>query len=265
MKTLGAVCLLAMLWPATMQAQTAAPAQAKPTGQAAQAAATMGSNAAASGRPVVLDRVIAIVNGQVLLESDVDEERRLSALEPLRNSAGPETMDQAARHLILRTLVLEQMKEQDQPTTVSQKWTQRGLAELRGTMTRCAPYSCTSQQGWALFLKKHGLTEGEAEARWSQRMAIERFIDLRFRAGIHITREQIDTYYEKTLTPAMAKRGQHPPPLDEVKGRIRQLLLEQHVNSMIADWLKSLRAEGSVKILVPGYGQSSPEAGDSQE
>ncbi|HCT61376.1 MULTISPECIES: hypothetical protein [Acidobacterium] len=262
MKTLGAVCLLAMLWPATMRAQTAAPEPAK---QATQAAADQGSNAAASGSPVVLDRVIAIVNGQVLLQSDVDEERRLSALEPLRNSAGPESIDQAARHLILRTLVLEQMKEQDQPTTVSQKWTQRGLTELRGTMTRCAPYSCTSQEGWALFLKKHGLTEGEAEARWSQRMAIERFIDLRFRAGIHITREQIDTYYEKTLTPAMAKRGQHPPPLDEVKGRIHQLLLEQHVNSMIGDWLKSLKAEGSVQILVPAYGQSTPEAGDSQE
>uniref|UniRef100_A0A7V4XRJ1 Peptidylprolyl isomerase n=1 Tax=Acidobacterium capsulatum TaxID=33075 RepID=A0A7V4XRJ1_9BACT len=260
MKTLGAVCLLAMLWPATMQAQMAAPAQAKP-----QTVASAEKQTAAKGNVVVLDRVIAIVNGQVLLQSDVDEERRLSALEPLRNSAGLETMDQAAQHLILRTLVLEQMKEQDQPTTVSQKWTQRGLAELRATMTNCGPYSCRSQQGWDFFLKKHGITEGEAEARWSQRMAIERFIDLRFRAGIHITREQIDQYYQKTLTPAMEKRGQHPPQLDAVKGRIRQLLLEQHVNSMIGDWLKSLKSEGSVQILVPGYGQSTRNAGDSQQ
>jgi len=260
MKTLGAVCLMAMLFAPVMRAQTGAPAPRAP-----QSAASADRHGAASGRPVVLDRVIAIVNGQVLLQSDVDEERRLSALEPLRNSGGPETMDEAARHLILRTLVLEQMKEQDQPTTVSQKWTQRGLAELRGTMTQCGPYPCTSQEGWAYFLKQHGLTEGEAEARWSQRMAIERFIDLRFRAGIHITREEIATYYRQKLTPAMEKHGQHPPPLDEVKGRIRQLLLEQHVNSMIGEWLRSLKAEGSVQILVPGYGQSTPESGDSRE
>jgi hypothetical protein len=247
MKTLGAVCLMALLWPAPMRAQAAAAAPA------------------VSGRPVVLDRAVAIVNGQVLLQSDVDEERRLSALEPLRSSAGEESMDQAAQHLILRTLVLEQMKEQDQPMTVSQKWTQRGLTELRGTMTQCAPYSCTSQKGWSLFLKKHGLTEGEAEARWSQRMAIERFINLRFRAGIHITRQDVEAYYKEKLTPAMEKRGEHPPAMDQVQGRIRQLLLEQHVNSMIGDWLKSLKAEGSVQILVPGYGVSTQPSGASRK
>ncbi len=263
MKTLGAVCLMVLLGPATMRAQSAARTPEAQT--ASQTDAKSMGNSAASGSPVVLDRVIAIVNGQVLLQSDVEEERRLSALEPLRNSAGPETMDEAARHLILRTLVLEQMKEQDQPTTVSQQRTERGLMEMRSTMTQCTPYECTSAKGWSLFLKKHGITESEALARWSQRMAIEHFIDLRFRAGIHITRDEIQKYYDQKLTPQMEQRGQQPPPLEQVRGRIRQLLLEQHVNSMIGDWLKSLKAEGSVQILVPGYGESTPESGDSEQ
>lgn len=254
MRAAEMVYLMALLMPATMQAQSKA---------APQNTMTTASNANSPAGAVVLDRVIAIVNGQVLLQSDVDEERRLSALEPLRNSRGPETLDEAAHHLILRTLVLEQMQEQNQPTTVSQQLAERGLMEMRATMTQCAPYKCTSEQGWELFLKNHHLTEGEAEARWSQRMAIERFIDLRFRAGIHITRDQIQTYYNKTLTPAMEEHGQKPPELKAVAGRIRQLLLEQHVNSMIGDWLKSLKAEGSVQILVPGYGESTPASGDS--
>jgi len=254
MKLACVMFLIGLLGPAALQAQHTASAVPEHPAE----------RSAASGQPVILDRVVAIVNGQVLLQSDVDEEQRLAALEPLRNTGSAETLDEAARHLILRTLVLEQMKEQDQPTTVSTAAAERGLAEMRATMTQCAPYSCTSQKGWSLFLKKHGITEQEALERWSQRMAIERFINLRFRAGIHITQKAIQEYYDQTLAPEMKRRGQQPPPLAEVRSRIRQLLLERQVNVMIGDWLKSLKAEGSVQILVPAYGKSSPAPGDSQ-
>ena len=97
MKTVGVVCLMALLSSATMRAQN----QTAP-----QAETKTAASPASAGSPVVLDRVIAIVNGQVLLQSDVDEEQRLSALEPLRTARGQETLNDAARHLILRTLVL---------------------------------------------------------------------------------------------------------------------------------------------------------------
>jgi peptidyl-prolyl cis-trans isomerase SurA len=208
-------------------------------------------------QPVILDRVVAIINGQVLLQSDVEEERKLAALEPLRVSPRQDTEAEAAHRLIRRTLILAQMQEQAQPTTVSAAEAETGLEELRASLHQCAPYSCTSAEGWDKFLKAHGLTEAEALQRWSQRMAIQRFIDLRFRAGIRISPSDIHDYYEKTLEPALEARHEPPPPLKNVSARIQQLLLEERVNAMISDWLRSLRAEGSVQILVPAYGSSS--------
>ncbi len=253
MKTLTILGLVALFAPCAL----AAPAQ-----PAAQPAQQTSGNAAS---PVVLDRVIAIVNGEVLLQSDVDQERRLAALSPLSVPPGSDTDAAAAHRLIRRTLVLEQMKQQGQPTTVSKAEAEKGLKELRASLHGCAPYSCTSQKGWEKFLKDHDITQQEAIDRWSQRMAIQKFINLRFRAGIHITPKQISTYYNNTLVPALKASNVHVPPLKQVSSRIEQLLLEEHVNGMITQWLKSLRSEGSVQILVPAYGKSTKPNPDSDE
>lgn len=261
MKTLAILGLTLALAPMAMAApaQTSAQASASTTPQADSPAPASGN------QPVVLDRVIAIVNGQVLLQSDVEEERRLAALSPLRVPPGKDTNTAAAHRLIRRTLVLEQMKQQDQPTTVSGAETESGLKKLRATLHGCAPYSCTSQQGWEKFLKEHDITQQEAMARWSQRMAIEKFINLRFRAGIRIMPEEISTYYNDTLKPSLEANHVAVPPLSAVSSRIEQLLLEERVNSMISQWIQSLRAEGSVQILVPAYGKSTPPQTDNDQ
>lgn len=206
---------------------------------------------------VVLDRVIAIVNGQVLLESDVEEEQKLSVLEPFRNRGQMESLKEAARRLILRTLVLEQMQEQNQSTSVRPQQAEQQLTQMREAMSDCAPYNCKSQEGWQDFLKQHNMTEQEALERAGQRMAIERFIDLRFRAGIRITRQEARGYYDHTLLPNMQKyeHGHVPPTFDAIEPRIRQFLLEQRVNVMIEQWLKNLIQQGSVQILLPEYAQ----------
>jgi HAMP domain-containing protein len=246
MKTLAIFSLAAILTPSVFAASAQSPTT-QPT------------------QTVVLDRVIAVVNGEVLLQSDVDQEQRLSVLSPLTIPHSQDTDDDAARRLIRRTLVLEQMKQQEQPTSVSRGIAEKGLQELRATLHGCAPHSCASPQGWDQFLNDHHITQQEALERWSQRMAIENFINLRFRAGIHITSAEISTYYQDTLVPTLKANQVPVPPLQQIAPRIEQLLLEQHVNTMISQWLQSLRAEGSVQILVPAYGKSSNPAVDSDE
>ena len=233
----------------------AAPAQAKPAS----------TPQTTNGKPVVLDKVIAIVNGQVLLQSDVDQEKRLAVLSPLTIPNGQNTDVAAAHRLIRRTLMLEQMEQQGQPTTVSRARAEKGLQELRATLHLCTPYSCATQQGWDRFLKDHEITEQEALERWSQRMAIENFINVRFRTGIHISEKEISTYYNGTLVPALKANNVPVPPLKQVSSRIEQLLLEQNVNTLITQWLQSLRDEGSVQILVPAYDKGTTQPVDSNK
>ncbi len=56
-----------------------------------------------------VDRVVAIVNGQLILDSDVDRERRFAALLPYGDRSGTYHRDEAIERLINRDLILQQV------------------------------------------------------------------------------------------------------------------------------------------------------------
>jgi peptidyl-prolyl cis-trans isomerase SurA len=205
---------------------------------------------AGAGPGVVLDRLVAVVNDDTILESDVDEERRFEEIQPYR-AASDFTRAKIIERLIDRALILQQSALQPEDA-VTDKELDAQLATLRRDIPACKQYHCETDEGWKKFLGEHGFTEEEFSARWRQRMQLLKFIDVRFRNGIRIKDDEIQTYYEKTMLPEYAKRNVKPPPLEVVKKRIEEVLLQQEVGALLEDWLKSLRAQGSVRIITPG-------------
>ena len=213
-----------------------------------------------------LDHIVAIVNQDVILESDVQEEMRFALLEPVGIPSGSDTPRRAARRLINRTLILQQMKIQQQPgVTVTDSEAEKDLAEARKHLPRCKPYDCTTEAGWKEFLAANNLDEQDVLLHWKQRMEILRFIDIRFRTGIRISKPEIADYYQKSILPAYAHDKAKPPTMEALTPRIQEVLLQDHVNGLLQDWLKSLRQEGSVQILDPAYGRNSGNPDDEDE
>jgi peptidyl-prolyl cis-trans isomerase SurA len=202
---------------------------------------------------VELDHVVAIVGPSVILESDVVQEMHLSALEPLQILPGQNTPAAALRRLIDRTLILEQMREQQQPIDTPLPEVQQAVADLRKTIPACELNKCGTEEKWDYFLRTNDLDPELVAERWSQRMAILRFIDLRFRSGIRVAPDQISAYYEKTLVPALEKNHETAPPLADVSTRIQEILLQQQVSGLFQDWLGSLRDQGNVRIVDQAY------------
>lgn len=217
---------------------------------------------------VELDHVVAVINGDVLLGSDVEEEMHFAALEPFSPNAGKDTRQDALHRLISRSLIVQQMRQQQQfKVNISDADVKKSLKDLRSHLPECAKYKCQSDDGWRAFLAANDLDEQEVVDHWRQRLIILRFIDLRFRTGIRISHESVAEYYQKTVAPAFEKQQEAAPPLKDVSSRIQEVLLEQQVNGLLQDWLKSLRAEGSVQIVDPAYtnGDNAPEASEETE
>jgi peptidyl-prolyl cis-trans isomerase SurA len=218
-----------------------------------------------SAQPVVLDRVIAVINGDVLLQSDVNEELRFAALEPFSVSPGTDTLMRAGRRLANRTLILQQMRQQELGIKVTDEEVEKALTDLRAHLPKCRQYNCVTEEGWKAFLAANDLTEQEVFNHWKRRLAILKFIDIRFRSGIRISNEEIDSYYQKSIVPVFERQKEKPPPLSEISQRIQEILLQQHVNGLLQDWLNSLRDEGSVQILDPAYGTSSGKPAEEDQ
>lgn len=249
--------LLAAAGLAAQQSTTAPRQPASGEGSAASSAAKVATTEAAPTAKIPpagtteLDRVVAIVNGDIILDSGVDEERRFAAFEPYGDDQAKFSRDKAIEQLINRDLILQQIRLQPEDQ-VSDSDVTKQIDQLRKTIPACKEYHCETQQGWDRFLADHGFTEDSLFARWKQRMEVLLFIEERFRMGIRITPDQIRDYYEHTMLPEYARRHAKAPRLEAISKQIEDVLLEQQVTSLLDDWLKSLRAQGNVVVLHPG-------------
>ncbi len=196
----------------------------------------------------VLDRIVAVVNGDLVLESDVNEEQRFAAFQPLTDPEASFSRPRAVERLINRDLILQQLKIQPQ-APVTDKEVDDQLGQLRKDIPACKAAHCETDEGWQRFIAAQGFTLDQLHERWKQRMEVLRFIEQRFRMGVRITPAEIQSYYDKTLLPQYAQRNAKPPKVEAVSDRIQEILLQQQVGSLLGDWLKSLRAQGTVQIL----------------
>ena len=241
----AALCFSTLCPAAGAQAHGAAASQGSVTATAPQP----GESASSSTAGTLVDQVVAIVNSDLVLESDIREERDLEAFEPL--SPQPVSRDAVVERLIDRELILQQAKLQPDDM-VTRAEAELQLVQVRKDIPACKQYHCETEAGWQSFIAAQGLTKDELVTLWQQRMEILKFIEIRFRSGILIDPAAIKAYYDKTLLPEYAKRNATAPRLDVISARVQEILLQQQVTSLLGDWLQTLKAEGSVRVIRPG-------------
>lgn len=94
-----------------------------------------------------------------------------------------------------------------------------------------------------------GLTPQKIDELLRQRILIDRFVDFRFRSFVLATEQEIKRYYDEHLAPEVRKAGQVPPPLDQVRDKISEVLKQEKVNTDIDKWLAAARQRAEVVQL----------------
>src|ERR1700743_160839 len=112
--------------------------------------------------PQVLDRVEAVVGNQAILSSDIENELRLSVLDPERGQHRPLIARRALQLLISRALIRQQIQQSYmQLAEPSDDDIHARLEELREQLPLCVQKKCATDTGWAAFLKEYNLSETE--------------------------------------------------------------------------------------------------------
>jgi peptidyl-prolyl cis-trans isomerase SurA len=218
-----------------------------------------------SSQPEILDRVEAVVSNRAILASDIENELRLSILDPERGQHGPLTAPRALRLLVARALIQQQIQQSYmQVAEPTDDDIQARLKEMREQLPICVQKKCSTDAGWAAFLKENNLTQTDIENYLRLRTEILNFIEYRFRQGIQIQQDQIAKYYKETLLPQYPK-NEKAPALETVAPRIEEILLQQQVNQLFTAWLRDLRKQGDVEILDPALEPTAKDVeGDDQ-
>ncbi len=216
-------------------------------------------------RSAVLDRVVAVVGDQAILASDVDAEMRFAALQPAAEPAADNTPQRALDRVLDRALIDEQRSLQPGLAGITQKEIDQSIATMRETIPACVQFQCKTEAGWQAFLAAHGFTESEVVDRVRERLAILKFVDLRFGVAARVPNADVQKYYDQMLKPELERAKAVVPKYATVAPRIREILRQQQVGAMLDQWLKSLRKEEHVRILDLAYGDSADGDGEAAQ
>src|SRR5712671_7141144 len=199
----------------------------------------------------IVDRMVANVNGHVLLQSDWEEELSFEAFLDARSpdSFSPEERKAALDRLIDQELLREEVRpsEETPPDQIAAR-----VAEVR----KLHPEAVTDE-GWRSALQHCGLTQPELEKRLGEGIQLMRLVEARLRPSIQIDQKAVESYYQDELIPGLKKSGSREVALPEVFGHIRDLLAEQRLNQLLHGWLASLRSASHIQTPQPGGGDQT--------
>jgi len=98
-------------------------------------------------------------------------------------------------------------------------------------------------------LEAEGLTVEDLDELSLRMASATAYIEQRLRPRIRVTSEEIQTTYHDLVVRKMEAAGTPPPPLADVQGEVRQLLVEQKLNNEIERWLESAAEQHEVTLF----------------
>jgi hypothetical protein len=196
------------------------------------AAAVFGILTSVSARAQIIDRILAVVNGALILQSDVMMAVRLG-LAPAPAASDPVAAPLDA--LIERRLVLEEVDRYAPPDPTDADIDRR-LAEIRGR----------AGAGFDAILRETGISSDQLRRQVRDDLRMEAYLLQRFGA-MQPSEEEIQQYYRDHQSDFM--RNGAVRPLDEVRDVARAQLIANQRGVMIKDWTAGLRRRATINIL----------------
>lgn len=185
--------------------------------------------------PRVVDRIVARVEDDIILQSQV---RELAAFQQLVEGQA-ESDDKLLEELIEQWIVETEATESHFPQP-AQSEVDRELLRLQNHFGGPDKY--------AARLGSLGLAPDEVRQLLSQQIYVERYVDYKFRPTVQVEPADIAAYYKNELVPELEKNKQPIPDRATVDQQIREVLTQRGISSLTAKWLDDTKSRLKIEI-----------------
>jgi hypothetical protein len=183
----------------------------------------------------MVDRIVARIEGDIILQSQV---RELGALQQLIDGHA-ESDDKLLQELVEQWMVETEATASHFPQP-AQSEVDRELARLKE--------SFASPDKYAARLNELGLSDADVSRLLSRQIYVERYVDYKFRPTVQVEPSEIDTYYKNELLPQLTKNNQPAPNRNEVEEQIREVLTQRKISDLTAKWLDDTKSRLKIEI-----------------
>jgi hypothetical protein len=191
----------------------------------------------------VIDRIVATVNGHIILLSDWEDSLCYEAFSSGRpvDRMTADDRKSALDHLIDQELLREQLKDSDIQHASPEEVAQR-VVEIRKQYAEAE-----TELGWHRLLDSYRLNEESLRSRVAAELDLMRLVDARLRPSVTVDSNSIESYYNQELLPQLRQSGGQTVPLVEVTAKIRELLTQKKISQLLTAWLQDLRAGSEIR------------------
>lgn len=176
----------------------------------------------------VVDRIVARVENDVILLSDVRALGRYQQFLDGKSETDAQVLDRLIDQWIVRTEA--DVSHSPRPSEAD---IDRGLSRVRN--------SFGSEQEYEARRKQAGLSEQDVRAMVASQLYLSNYLDSRFRPAVQIDPKEIEDFYQTAVVPRAKARGQAPPTLDAARDAIQEALIQNGINQQADQWLKESR------------------------
>ncbi len=195
---------------------------------------------APSGKTALQDRVLAVVDEDPILASDVDRVIRLGLEQPQ-----PGETEERFRRRVLDDLIDERLRFHEVDRF---NFEQVPVDEIKKRVDEIRARYPKDPAAFQKALKEVGLDEKGLRQLVARQLLVITYVDEQLGAHVFVEPEDISRYYRDVLTPEMRKRGQQPPPLEDVREDIRETLKQQKMTQEMTRWTRELRDKADVVV-----------------
>ena len=190
---------------------------------------------AGGARSEVIDRIVATVGRQVITESEIRKQTRITQfLNDADVDPGPAELRKTTDRLVEQELLRQEM--------TASRFPMPGLVEAQRALEKLKAESFKSAEEYQSALTRYGIREEELKEALLWQIAILRFCEFRFSADLLVSSRDVEDYYNKKF------RDDQAPKLDAVRQSIERILISERANQSLDQWLKEARGKTRVEI-----------------
>jgi hypothetical protein len=206
---------------------------------ASLAAAPAPAAATPPGDATLRDRIVAVVDGDPILQSDVDRAMALAGIAGANGTGG----EREQRRKVLDGLVEERLRIHE----VERYGFEQVPVEMIAKQVEAIRARFGSEEELRRRLRALGMTMEGLEQLVAQQLQVLVYVDELLGARVFVGLEEIEAHYQRTLVPQLRADGKPAPPLDDVREQIREVLRQQRLNEELLRWTAELRRRADVQ------------------
>jgi len=189
---------------------------------------------AAAGAELV-DRIVAIVDRDVVTLSEAEQARAIAAT---RSDGRVDLVDAVER--LIESRLVEREVERFSSEPVPRELVDQAVEEVRS--------SFTTAEDFRAMLAATGLSEQELRSQLRRQLEVNRYLERRFRGLVFVTDAEIEAYYRDELPRDLG--GRPAPELAQVTDAIRRILEERRFNARVDQWIAELKSRAVIRRYV---------------